>query len=83
MRLNPLDVGLVIAAIRNHLTSSAALQHHEESAAWARKLLSFNQNDVHGLVMLNAEACRRGRTAWTQSRHLTTPMVIRDQRPNF
>jgi adenylate cyclase len=60
VRLNPLDVGVVIAAIRTHMCSCVALRQHEEAAAWARKLLSLSPNDVHGLLGLNAEAFRRG-----------------------
>lgn len=69
VRLNPLDVGVVIAAIRTHLTSSAALRQYEETAAWARKLLSLDPNDVHGLVMLNVEAFRRGDSAEADRLH--------------
>jgi hypothetical protein len=45
------------------MTSCAALRQHEENAAWARKLLSLDPNDVHGLVVLNVEALRRGNAA--------------------
>ena len=70
MRLNPLDVGVVIAAIRTHLTSCAALREYEEAAGWARKLLSLNPNDVHGLVALNCDAVRRGDIAEAERLHL-------------
>jgi adenylate cyclase len=70
VRLNPLDAGVVVAAIRTHLTSCAALRKYEEAVGWARKLLSLNPNDVHGLVALNCEANRRGNTAEAEKLHL-------------
>jgi len=70
VRLNPLDVGVVIAAIRTHLTSCAALRQYEEAAGWARKLLSLNPNDVHGLVALNCDAVRCGTMAEAERLHL-------------
>ena len=70
VRLNPLDVGVVIAAIRTHIASCAALRQYKESADWAHKLLSLNPNDVHGLLVLNGEAIRRGDTAEAERLHL-------------
>lgn len=59
VRLNPLDVAVVIAAIRTHIMSCMALQQNEKAAEWARKLLSLNPNDVHGLVTVYNDAIRR------------------------
>jgi adenylate cyclase len=60
IRLNPLDVGNVIGAIRSHMTLCSALEQYEERAVWARKLLTLLPADVHAMGALHDDAVRTG-----------------------
>jgi hypothetical protein len=60
VRLNPLDFGNVVGALRSYTAACAALRQHEELVGWARKLLALSPTDVHGLVTLYSDAVRIG-----------------------
>jgi TolB-like protein/class 3 adenylate cyclase len=58
IRLNPLDLGSIIGALRGYLTICFALGSDE--VIWARKLIAISPTDVHALFCLCDVARRAG-----------------------